>query len=51
MAYGKVCAEGYELMTADCILIAEQRRIASRRHDMRVRRSASKRTGSPSAPR
>ena len=39
-AYGKVCAEGYELVTADCILIAERPRIAGRRDDMRVQLAA-----------
>jgi 2-C-methyl-D-erythritol 2,4-cyclodiphosphate synthase len=41
-AYGKVCAEGYELVTEDCILIAERPRIAGRRDDMRVRLAATK---------
>lgn len=39
-ASGKVRAEGYELVTADCILIAEQRRIAGRRDDERARLAA-----------
>ena len=39
-AYGKVCAEGYELVTANCILIAERPRIAGRRDDMRVQLAA-----------
>ena len=39
-ASGKVRAEGYELVTEECILIAEQPRIAGRRGDMRARLAA-----------
>jgi 2-C-methyl-D-erythritol 2,4-cyclodiphosphate synthase len=33
-AYGKVTADGFELVNADCVLIGEQPRIADRRDDM-----------------
>ena len=36
-AYGRVTAEGFELVNADCVLIGEKPRIASRREEMRVR--------------
>ena len=39
-ATGKVRAEGYELVTEECILITEQPRFAGRRDDMRPRLAA-----------
>jgi 2-C-methyl-D-erythritol 2,4-cyclodiphosphate synthase len=36
-AYGRVTAEGFELVNADCVLIGEKPRIAGRREEMRVR--------------
>ena len=36
-AYGKVRAEGYELVNAGCIFIAEQPRIGGGRDDLRAR--------------
>jgi 2-C-methyl-D-erythritol 2,4-cyclodiphosphate synthase len=36
-AYGRVTAEGFELVNADCVLIGEKPRIASRREEMRIR--------------
>ena len=38
-AWGHVLAAGYELVNADCILVGEQPRIASRRDEMRDRLS------------
>lgn len=36
-AYGRVTADGFELVNADCVLIGERPRIADRRQEMRSR--------------
>jgi 2-C-methyl-D-erythritol 2,4-cyclodiphosphate synthase len=38
-AYGRVLAEGWRLVNADCVLIGEEPRIAERREEMRARLS------------
>ena len=39
-AYGRVTAAGYALVSADCVLIGEEPRIALRREEMRARLAA-----------
>jgi 2-C-methyl-D-erythritol 2,4-cyclodiphosphate synthase len=36
-AYARVCASGFELVNADCVLVGEEPRIAPRRGEMRHR--------------
>jgi 2-C-methyl-D-erythritol 2,4-cyclodiphosphate synthase len=36
-AYGRVTADGFEFVNADCVLIGERPRIADRRQEMRAR--------------
>ena len=45
-AYAEVTAAGYELVNADCILVGEEPRIASRRDEMRSRLSGALGVGS-----
>ena len=39
-AYGEVCAAGWALVNADCILVGEEPRIAGRRQEMQERLAA-----------